>query len=88
MGFPSSKTVQRRLRVWLALDLFHQAWRQLAERYQMLQGINGDQVLLDGSKKPAKKGGNRLGHPQLTERNVVLPCNWPAIGGPCRWGWS
>ena len=55
-SFPSYKTVQRRLKRWLALDCFHTAWRQLAERYRRLRGINWDKVLLDGSKKPAKKG--------------------------------
>ena len=35
------------------------AWARLAERYQRLQGINWDQVLLDGSKKPSKKGAKR-----------------------------
>jgi transposase len=55
-GFPSYKTVQRRLKRWLELDCFHAAWRQLAERYVRLHGINWDQVLLDGSKKPSKKG--------------------------------
>jgi transposase len=55
-GFPSYKTVQRRLKRWLALDCFHTAWRQLAERYVRLHGVNWDQVLLDGSKKPSKKG--------------------------------
>ena len=55
-GFPSAKTVQRRLRRWLARDCFHTAWQQLAQRYQRLHGINWDQVLLDGSKKPSKKG--------------------------------
>ncbi len=59
-GFPSYKTVQRRLQRWLALDCFHTAWQQLAERYVRLRGINWDQVLLDGSKKPSKKGVNRL----------------------------
>ncbi len=57
--FPSSKTVQRRLKRWLELDAFRIAWRQLAERYERLHGINWDQVLLDGSKKPAKKGAKR-----------------------------
>jgi transposase len=57
--FPSYKTVQRRLQRWLALDVFHAAWEQLAQRYQRLQGINWDQVLLDGSKKPSKKGAKR-----------------------------
>jgi len=58
--FPSYKTVQRRLRVWLAQDLFRQAWARLAERYQQLHGINWDQILLDGSKKPSKKGARTL----------------------------
>jgi transposase len=55
-GFPSYKTGQRRLKRWLALDCFHTAWQQLAQRYVRLHGINWDQVLLDGSKKPSKKG--------------------------------
>ena len=54
--FPSHKTVRRRLKRWLALDCFHTAWQQLAQRYVRLHGINWDQVLLDGSKKPSKKG--------------------------------
>jgi transposase len=54
--FPSAKTVQRRLKRWLDLDAFRTAWAQLARRYELLHGINWDQVLLDGSKKPAKKG--------------------------------
>lgn len=60
-GFPSYKTIQRRLARWLAHACFQTAWRQLAERYQQLHGINWDQVLLDGSKKPSKKGANRRG---------------------------
>lgn len=54
--FPSYKTVQRRLKVWLRRDLFRRAWGELAARYERLNGINWDQVLIDGSKKPAKKG--------------------------------
>jgi transposase len=60
-GFPSHKTVQRRLKRWLALDCFHAAWQQLAQRYVRLHGINWDQVLLDGSKKPAKRGARTRG---------------------------
>ena len=63
-GFPSRKTVQRRLKRWLALDCFHTAWQQLAQRYVQLHGINWDQVLLDGSKKPSKKGVKTRGHRQ------------------------
>lgn len=59
--FPSYKTVQRRLRDWLRKDAFLTGWRQLAERYERLHGINWDQVLLDGSKKPSKKGARRRG---------------------------
>ena len=88
LGFPSYKTVQRRLQRWLALDLFHHAWRQLAERYQDWQGINWDQVLLDGAKKPAKKGATTRGHRRWIGVSVAQPCNWPVMAGPCRWGWS
>ena len=35
-GFPSYKTVQRRLKVWLQLDTFRTAWQQLAYRYEAL----------------------------------------------------
>ena len=88
VGFPSYKTVQRRLKRWLALDLFHQAWQQLATRSQELYGINWDQVLLDGSKKPAKKGANRPGHRRSIGVNVVPPYSSPVMAGPCRWGSS
>lgn len=56
LGFPSGKTIQRRLKVWLELGAFRAAWQRVAERYQELHGVNWDKVLLDGSKKPAKKG--------------------------------
>jgi transposase len=71
--FPSYKTVQRRLQRWLALDCFHTAWQQLAQRYVQLHGINWDQVLLDGSKKPAKKGGKTPGHRQWIVVSPVRP---------------
>jgi len=57
--WPSYKTVQRRLKRWLQLDVFHRAWEELALKYDRLRGINWDQVLRDGSKKPAKKGASR-----------------------------
>ena len=57
--FPSAKTVKRRLKAWLRLDAFHDGWKQLAQRYRQLHGINWDQVLMDGSKKPSKKGGTK-----------------------------
>lgn len=60
--FPSYKTVQRRLKEWLRNDVFLTAWKQLAQRYEQFHGINWDQVLLDGSKKPSKKGAKRRGH--------------------------
>jgi transposase len=58
-GLPSYKTVPRRLKVWLELDAFRTAWSQLVHRYEALQGINWEEVLLEGSKKPAKKGASR-----------------------------
>jgi transposase len=72
-GFPSYKTVQRRLRRWVASDCFHTAWQQLAQRYVRLHGINWDQVLLDGSKKPSKKGGKTPGRLPWIDVSVVRP---------------
>lgn len=71
--FPSYKTVQRRLKRWLALDCFHTAWQQLTQRYVQLHGINWDQVLLDGSKKPSKKGAKTPARLRSIVVSPVLP---------------
>lgn len=55
-GFPSYKTCLCRFKEWLRLGVFQQAWRILAGRYEALQGINWDQVCLDGARHAAKKG--------------------------------
>ena len=72
--FPSYKTIQRRLKRWLQRDAFRTAWRQLAQRYEQLHGINWDQVLLDGSKKPSKKGVNRPALHRWTGANAARRC--------------
>jgi transposase len=59
--FPCGKTIQGRLRLWLQRECFQRAWQQMAQRYETLHGINWDKVLVDGSKKPAKKGGEDTG---------------------------
>lgn len=73
-GFPSYKTVQRRLKLWLQRDTFRIAWHQLAQRYEALHGINWDQIRLDGSKKPSKKGANRRGRVRSIAASAVRPC--------------
>ena len=73
-GFPSYKTVQRRLKLWLQRDTFRIAWHQLAQRYEALHGINWDQILLDGSKKPSKKGATRRGRVRSIAASAVRPC--------------
>ena len=87
VGFPWYKTVPRRLKRWLERDAFRAAWRQLAQRYEQLQGITWDQVLIDGSKKPSTKGVNRLAPRRSTGANAAQRCIWPVTTGPCRWGW-
>ena len=72
-GFPSYKTVQRRRKLWLQCDTFRTAWQQLAQRYEALHGINWDQILLDGSKKPSKKGTNRRGRVRSIAASAVQP---------------
>jgi transposase len=74
VGFPSDKTVQRRLKRWLELDAFRTAWRQLAERYERLSGINWDQILLDGSKKPSKTGASRRALRRSIGASAARPC--------------
>lgn len=71
--FPSYKTVQRRVKEWMRRDAFLTAWRRLAERYEAVHGINWDQVLLDGSKKPAKKGARRRGRARSIAASRALP---------------
>jgi transposase len=82
-GFPSYKTAQRRLKVWLQRDTFRTAWQQLAQRYEALHGINWDQILLDGAKKPAKKGAHRRGRVPLIVVNVAPPCTSRVTPAPC-----
>jgi len=72
-SFPSYKTVRRRLKRWLAQECFHTAWQQLAQRYVQLHGINWDQVLLDGSKKPSKKGAKTQGRLRWIDVSLVQP---------------
>lgn len=71
--FPSYKTVQRRLREWMRRDAFLTAWGRLAGRYERVHGINWDQVLLDGAKKPSKKGAPRRGRVRSIAASRAVP---------------
>jgi len=57
--FPCGRTIRSRLQTWLRMDCFRTTWKRLAEQYERLQGINWDQILLDGAKHKAQKGGPR-----------------------------
>jgi len=87
-GFPSSKTGQRRRTLWLPQDTFRQAWQQLAQRYNALQGLNWDEVLLDGSQKPAQKGGSRQAPAPWSAANAGGRCPSLVMPVPCPWGSS
>jgi transposase len=71
--FPCGKTIQDRLKTWLGLDVFRAAWQQLARRYEQMHGINWDKVLLDGSKKPSKKGASTPGPAPSTAPSAARP---------------
>ena len=71
--FPCGKTIRERLQTWLQQDCFRQAWQQMAQRYDVLHGINWDKVLLDGSKKPSKKGVKTRGRRPWIAVSVVRP---------------
>jgi Putative transposase of IS4/5 family (DUF4096) len=86
-GFPSYRAVQRRWERWLERDAFRTAWRQLARRYERLHGIDRDRVLLDGSKKPSRKGANGPARRRWAGANPARLGTWPATIGPGRWGW-
>ena len=61
VGFPSYKTCQRRFNKWAQSECFLEAWRRLAEDYELQRGINWEQLCIDGSKHPSKKGATRRG---------------------------
>ena len=80
--FPCGKTIQGRLRRWLEVDAFHEAWRRLAGRYEQLHGVNWDKVLVDGSRRPAKKGGLAPAPAPSTAANAGSACtSRPTIAG-------
>lgn len=74
--FPCYKTVQARLESWLQLDVFKDVWAACATRYDALRGINFDQLSIDGSRKPAKKGANRSAPLQLIAVNPARKSYW------------
>lgn len=82
--FPSGKTVQRRLKRWMAEDCFRRAWSRLAQRYQETHGINWDQILLDGARRPAKKGGSRRAGTPLIVASRAPDSTWRVTAVPCR----
>jgi transposase len=65
--FPSYRTVQSRLRRWVACDAFRAVWARCAATYEVMRGVNFDQLSIDGARKPAKKGGTSTG-PNPTDR--------------------
>ena len=58
-GFPSYKTLKRRLNYWIKINAFQEAWKQLADNYMLLCGINWDALCIDGAKHPSKKGAKK-----------------------------
>jgi len=88
-GFPSYNTVQRRLSGGLALDTFRRAWQQVAQRYHTRSGLNWAEGLLDGSKKPAKKGARKRVPAPGSAANAGQRSPSRATPAPCReesWG--
>jgi transposase len=82
--FPSGKTVQRRLKRWVAEECFRRVWSRLAQRYQETYGINWDQILLDGARRPAKKGGSKRAPTPLIVASRAPDSTWRVTAVPCR----
>jgi transposase len=83
LGFPSGKTIRRRLKRWLELDCFRTAWAGLVEKYERLRGINWDKVLLDGSKHKAPKGGRVRELLRSIALSAARPCTWRPMSTAC-----
>lgn len=82
--FPCYKTCQTRYKQWLEMGAFQQAWTIAASRYDDLRGINWDQICVDGSKHPAKKGARTLGRLRLTVARREPLCTSPRMDAACR----
>jgi transposase len=69
--FPRYKTVRSRLGQWLELDAFNRVWAGCVARYELLRGINFDQLSIDGSRKAAKKGEKQPVPARLIEESAA-----------------
>ena len=49
--FPSYKTVRKRWKQWLEHESFRRMWSACAMRYDLVRGINFDQLSIDGARK-------------------------------------
>ena len=81
---PTGKTVQGSLKRWMAENCFRKAGSHLAQRYQESYGINWDQILLEGARRPAKKGGSRRAETPLIVAIRARDSMWRVTAGPGR----
>src|SRR5262245_47348901 len=79
---PAYKTSQRRLTRWLPRAGFRTAWGQRAQQYEQLQGSNGEQSRLAGSKQPSQKGVQSQALRQLSAPSVGPPGTERATHAP------
>jgi transposase len=82
--FPCYKTVQGRWARWLEMDAFRQVWSACVARYELLRGINFDQLSIDGSRKPAKKGAGRPAPIRRTVASAARRSCWYRRPTICR----
>jgi transposase len=85
-GFPSYTTVQRRLRSWLELEALRTAGRQLAHRYEALQGIKWMRGCSTGPR-PVDRGKGGTALPVAWDARA-MPLGGVATGANMNEGWQ
>ena len=65
--YPSASTCWRRLRAWEERDVWLRIWRALLGQLDAQGKLNWEEVFLDGSFAPAKKGGSAWVKPNVAK---------------------
>ena len=83
VGFPSHKSIQRRLTVSAGAGGVPSSLAAVGRTVPIVARDPRDQVLLDGAKKPAKKGRTNRAFPVDRAKGTALPL--AGDGRPCPW---
>lgn len=83
--FPSPATCWRRLRDWEEMGVFKDLWRAFLDELDEVGLVQWDEVFVDGTFAPAKKGGPRSERPSGERAQSGW---WWAMAAVFRWEYS